>query len=210
MISSVLHIVYTALINMSISTDVSVPRWAIDNYGQRIEFTISRNGKKVGLHTVNFDTKNSGTVVESTTEIKIKFLFFTAYRFYYNAKEIWLDNTLKTVESITKDGNDEISLAYNFSADNDLFTTNHWNPEILNNTSVYNTITGKINEINIINKGWEKVRTGTGMRKAIRYDYEGDLQNISAWYDEKMRWVGLQFEARDGSIITYECENCGA
>ena len=58
----------------------------------------------------------------------------------------------------------------------------------------------------IVEKGYEMVETGQGKVKAMRYAYTGDLET-EIWYDEKKRWVGMEFVGSDGSHIKYLCKN---
>ena len=95
------------------------------------------------------------------------------------------------------------------SLEGSIFTTNHWNPNVLSQKSVLNTMTGRTNTVEISEVGKEMVRTGANKREAMRHEYDGDLTDVFTWYDEKKRWVGLDFKSKDGSVISYECNSCG-
>ena len=88
-----------------------------------------------------------------------------------------------------------------------IYPTNHWNAGVLGQNKVLNTLTGELNNIEIIEKGYEVVETGQGKVKAMRYAYTGDLET-EIWYDDKKRWVGMKFVGSDGSLITYLCQKC--
>jgi hypothetical protein len=77
----------------------------------------------------------------------------------------------------------------------------------LGSKEVLNTITGKPNAVNISASQIEMLRTTSGTLPATRFIYDGELET-TAWYDTDGRWVGLAFEARDGSTITYRCMSC--
>lgn len=209
MIISTIAVSCIALANISLQQPITATDWAKTAYGPSMEFLIRRNGKEVGSHTVSFDSSENQTVVQSSTSIKVKFFFITAYSFKYDAKETWVAEKLVSVDSKTKDGSDEFEFNKTFEGEEFLFPTNHWNPNVLMESAVYNTITGKTNSISIQSDEWELLPTGTGTRNAQRYDYSGDLKDVSAWYDEQGRWVALRFKAKDGSTITYECKRCG-
>jgi len=74
---------------------------------------------------------------------------------------------------------------------------------------VLNSITGKTNNVTISELGWEEISIQDETRPALRHEYSGDLKDVTTWYDEKGRWVGLQFKSKDDSIISYECNVCG-
>ncbi|MCC3861177.1 DUF6134 family protein [Pseudemcibacter aquimaris] len=208
--SAIILLLSTASLVENASYTMDNPaKWARHIYGERLEFIINRNDKPVGQHIVEFGHTDGLDEVKSSTEINIKFLFITAYKFNLSASEYWALDGLSRVESNSNDGGSKNVLLKNFDQNNDLLPTSHWNPLILNDTKVYNTITGKINSIKIYPIGWDKVPTNLGIRDAYRYDYHGDLNDVSAWYDDKGRWVSLKFIARDGSVISYECVKCG-
>ncbi|MDG1996316.1 MAG: DUF6134 family protein [Emcibacteraceae bacterium] len=204
---------------------VDIHNWALETYGPEITFDIKRKGKKIGSHSVTFDAQGDKLLIEATTKIRVKFLFITAYKFDYSSKEIWEQGHLVSLQSHTNDngknssvtmgyGENSVDVIHNGEATSNqfiqpLFTTNHWNPNILNSNQVLNTITGKTNKIEISSVGMDEVPTANGERKAMHHKYSGDLMDISTWYDQHDRWVKLNFKGNDGSIISYECNKCG-
>jgi hypothetical protein len=53
----------------------------------------------------------------------------------------------------------------------------------------------------VSDRGIEKVKTGSGMIDARRYDVDSEL-DASFWYDAQGRWVKTAFDA-EGSKIEY-------
>ena len=218
-----------ALENLSepaMAPDINIHEWIVPAYGSEISFDIKRKGKQIGTHEVTFENIDNRIYVEVITKIRVKFLFFNAFKFDYSSREVWQNNNLIFVYSSTNDNGEKSEVVKEFgenaaevlagdrqfssSLEGVNFTSNHWNPNVLNASTLLNTITGKINQVNISNQGWEVVPGQDGERNAIRHNYNGQLNNISAWYDEKWRWVGLSFKGKDGSVISYECKQCGA
>lgn len=198
---------------------------AADAYGGDIRFDVMRRGKRVGKHVTRFYGSADGEVrARSEMEIKIKALFVTVFRFNYTSDAVLGPDGLTAIESGTGRGkkaelNKGERVGDDFTwirKDGDgytvpaagLYSTDHWNPAVLTQNRVFNTITGKINSIKIEPVGYEMVETGTGPRRALKVQYSGDLDS-RAWYDEQGRWVGLEFEAQDGSTIRYVCTQCG-
>lgn len=191
-----------------ISTDME--SWVLPLYGEEMQFDVKRNGKKIGEHFVTFKQENDKLIVNAKTKIRVKFLFITAYRFDYKAEEIWQANELKTLNAYTNDNGEVSEVNYTYQdKTTPLFSTNHWNPNVLNADNVLNSITGKTNNVTISEMGWENISIQDETRAALRHEYSGDLKNVTTWYDEKGRWVGLQFTSKDDSIISYECNLCG-
>lgn len=193
-------------------------------YGPEMHFKVYRDGTRVGDHSVRFERNGEDLKVASTFDVAVKLFFITAYEFSYKSSAVWRDGTLYTLEAETNDDGDlhplmvrrngdalsidgyegELTAAY------DVFPTNHWNSDIVrhNPSVVLNTLTGGLNDIELVKRDRELVETGTGMRMATRYDYTGGLEN-SVWYDDDGRWVRMRFEAEDGSIIEHVCTLCG-
>jgi len=178
-------------------------------YGADIKFDVYRKGKRIGTHSVDFDKQDGTHTITSGTKLKVKFLFFTAYKFSYSSSEVWSEDELVKVDSVTNDGGDIYETFWDPEAEKHLLPTNHWNPEVLEKSKIYNTISGKLDEVTITPGDWYTIETNTGPRKAQRFEYSGDLENVSVWYDEQQRWVGMEFEGTDGSMIKYRCKMCG-
>ena len=193
-------------------------------YGPEHRFTVMRNGEVVGSHRLQFEQMADGLSIEAHFELEIPFLFFTAYRYSYRSAAQWQDGRLIRLEAKTDDDG-EVSRAVaerrgdgslwitgprgEYTAPPDLLPTNHWNPDVVTRDQVLNTITGALNAVTIRDLGEDVVQTSGGIVRARHYLYTGELQN-EVWYDESGRWVKMRFPARDGSVIEYLCQTCGA
>ncbi|MCC9624700.1 DUF6134 family protein [Thalassospira sp. MA62] len=195
----------------------------IDRYGPEITFQIRRDDAPVGRHRVQFNRGKDGLQVIAQTNIDISFFGFSAYNFDYRSESIWQDDKLATLSvQVDDDGkkadvtakhedgkllvtgpDGQVSVAGN------IFPTDHWHCGVLQSHTVLNTITGRPNDVQIANRGKEMLRTTKSRIEATQFTYDGELKT-TAWYDEHGRWVGLQFKARDGSTITYQCITCAA
>ena len=192
-------------------------------YGDKIIFDVFREGKIVGTHTVRFRGSPNDVFVTSKFNLKIDILFINAYSFEYSSKANWKDGTLHDLSVLVDDNGEKFSLEAKkrskyLTVSNDqesfqvplpIYPTNHWNAGVLVQSKVLNTLTGELNNVEIVEKGYEMVETGQGKVKAMRYAYTGDLET-EIWYDEKKRWVGMEFVGSDGSHIKYVCQKCSS
>lgn len=193
----------------------------IKRYGNEILFQIRRNNAPVGRHSVTFNQGRDGLQVIAQSNIDISFLGFNAYSFTYRSESLWQGNEMAALSVAVDDDGDRTIVGATRENGNlvvtgpdgiqtvpvNIFPTDHWHCGVLGSTSVLNTITGKPNSVDITAKPSEMLRTTNGTLRATEFSYDGELKT-NAWYDHKGRWVGLQFEARDGSTITYRCMNC--
>lgn len=204
----------------------STPSWAVsdigDLYGDKIAFNVLRKGEVVGEHITTFQKQGDEVVVNSRMNIDIMAFFFPLYAFEYRSKEVWKNDQLASLDVKVLDGSDKT--AFSAKRENNLldvtapdkpyqvsgpvFTTNHWNSDVVKDRRVLNTLTGNINIVTVKKIGRENVDVVGGILAATRYDYTGDLKDTSVWYDDQGRWVKLRFKARDGSMIDYRCRTC--
>lgn len=190
-------------------------------YGDKILFDVYRGDSKAGFHRVKFTKKGEKLGVESKFRLKIDFLFFTAFQYDYQSTATWANGQLRSLyATIDDDGNLFSVLAVRklnlfrlngpdgeIRVEAPLYPTNHWNPAVLEQAQVLNTLTGQINKVQIKAQNRETVITENGRIEATRYAYSGDLET-EVWYDDAGRWVKMRFKARDGSTINYVCRRC--
>lgn len=212
-------------ISVSDEIDTSLPTWTEQSYGDDMLFTVKREGKKIGTHSVSFSTEGDKLIVDTETKLKVKFLFITAYRFKYTAREIWQNGQISQISANTNANGKKFTYEMKFNGNNvsvddgatdtvfeleaAAFPSNHWNPNVLRAPIIMNTLSGSPNTIEITPLDWETRPTAEVSRRAQGFEYSGELNDVVSWYDERGRWVGLEFKGEDGSTITYECVRCG-
>jgi len=194
----------------------------IQRYGNELRFQIRRNDAPVGSHVVQFNQGRDGLQVVAQSNIDISFLGFNAYSFDYRSESLWQGDRLAALSVRVDDDGDETEVTAKTDLQGTLivdgpegeqtlpsgiFPTDHWHCGVLSSKEVLNTITGKPNAVDIRATDVEMLRTINVTLSATRFTYDGELET-TAWYDAAGRWVGLAFEARDGSTITYRCMNC--
>lgn len=188
----------------------------------KISFDVVRNGEVVGQHDTTFLSEGSDLIVKSKMNLKITLLGIPVYLFDYKSSEKWSDGVLSQIDVDVIDGADQFKMTSlmneqaleittslgNFKVQGSIISTNHWNSDVVKQTRVLNTLTGKINNVKLINKGKERIPSKNSEILATRYDYSGELTDTSVWYDSDGRWVKLEFKARDGSTVEYICTSC--
>lgn len=189
-------------------------------YGDSIVFKVLRDGTPVGYHRVDFRDQGSGVIVDTKFVVEVDFLFITAYRYEYESTEVWREGCLTELRALTDDDGDRSSV--NVTDDGGglrvvgpdgvvsaprLFPTNHWNAGVLGSEKVLNTITGQVDDVQIVDRGPSAVTVSGETVAAQRFSYTGDLV-VDVWYDEQGRWVKMRFE-KSGATIEYVCQQCG-
>ena len=203
--------------------DVRPPDFKAD---ETYVFHVFREGTKIGTHEVRLDHGDGGETVRAVfdTRLRVTFLGFTVYRLDYAAREEWRDNQLERLRVEVRNNGERRSMTGKRVDDGFVITgddgerridtpivpTNHWNPKILEQERVLNTLTGNVNRVSVRRVGQESISLpSSAALTATRYRYEGELR-LDSWYDPAGRWLAMSFEAKDGSTIEYRCSNCAA
>lgn len=190
-------------------------------YGDSMVFSVLRNGRPVGEHRVGFERDGGDLLVNVRYTVAIDVLFVTAYRYTYTSQSRWRDGCLVSLEALVDDDGDRSRViaradgdglaidgpAGAVRADAGIYPTDHWHPGVLGATSVLNTLTGRINDVRVVERGPATIVVNGRDRPARSYAYTGDL-DTEVWYDEDGRWVRLRFRAKDGSTIESVCQRC--
>lgn len=197
-------------------------------YGQSVVYGIYRKNKKIGEHTLHFthtDTANSRLLVEIESKIVVTVLKVPVYRFNYRSTETWIGGQLQSVDAATNDNGKKHKVSAERIAD-DMehmlledkngnttkakvgFASNHWNSRVVSADKMFNTLTGKANEIVFQANGVVNIRLADNSKSTIEathYKITGQV-NTDIWYDTSGRWVQLRFKGKDGTAIEYRCQ----
>jgi len=192
-------------------------------FGPIIEFEVLRDGTPVGRHQVRFENQQDGVTVTSEMALTVRLFSIPVYNFKYTAVEYWRQGQLHNLRVDVDDDGDKHRIEAERNQDKlsvvgpdgtrefsgGVFPTSHWNPAVLQQNTVLNTITGQMNNVEITKTSYENIEVSGVTRRAARYHYSGDLA-VTAWYDAAGRWIKLSFMAEDGSQIEYRCVICKA
>ena len=213
----------TPMVSAACGADSELVRFVDERYGQRIEFDVLRDGKSVGEHIATFAATANRLEVHSRMEISVTVLFIPVYRFEYEPTSVWCGENLVRLSPRTKDGGKATLTQVEPAADGlivrhrereqpvaeNLMPTDHWNPRVLQRSQVLNTITGRLNTVQISRCNSQSTLAAAAAPSGRCYEYSGELA-AKVWYDGSMRWVGLEFAGLDGSEIVYLCRDCQA
>ena len=192
-------------------------------YPNNITFNVFRDGVLVGKHQVTFTKlEEGGFRVVAQLRLQVTFLSFPVYQLHYKSNAVWQNGELKNLNSTTNDdgkiftinvikknhGLTVVSKNTKFQTDKNTLPTNHWNPEVLGDNKVINTLTGELSSIRITSRGKEKIDSMDKTILATKYEYSGDISTL-VWYSDYGNWVKMKFKASDGSDIEYKCIECG-
>jgi len=193
-------------------------------YGTTAVYQVFRDGKEIGQHALTFSRADKELTITVDSNLAVKILGVTVYRYRYTAEEVWSGGELVSVSSNIKDNRKALQTikalnrgsywtiekkGVERTTSSPEYSTNHWHPGALLASRVYHPLHGRVYGGNARPFGWERVVSEDGVvRSARKFRYSEGFKAV-VWYDEQWRWLKLEFAADDGSRIVYSCLSCG-
>ena len=193
------------------------PAVSVQPATETLQYAIMRKGEQIGTHTVELKRAGKETSVNLETNVEVKVLFVTAYRFQHSATERWVNGRLVELNSETDDNGTQHKLTAALKGaalevdadgkaaqvDKNIIPSSLWNPELVRQSVMLDTQTGQVMPISVVDGGSEEVTVETGPAPAHRYTIKGKFSQ-DVWYDSRGRLVQSQLVAKDGSVISYK------
>jgi len=170
-----------------------------------VSFDIIRKNKNIGSLITTFNKEDDKLEVRTILDIKVKVLLITAYKFFQDTTETWINGEFVKIEGYTDfedereyyiKGND---IDKNFIASgmdgelvlsNKIIPLNYWNKKILEEKEVFDTQKGIVRKITvkkleneIINMNNKKIETEKYIMNASRSPKDkGPFPQYTLWY----------------------------
>lgn len=185
--------------------------------GDKLSFTVTRNGKPIGSHVYTFDRQGRRTVVEIRTSIDFRLFSLPVYRFKHESREIWDGNQLVQLSSNTDDNGDPVTLDVRadgpilkiggpddvIEVDAKAVPASLWNRDVVRRERLLDTVNGAVMKTSATDLGDDTVTVGGKAVPARRFRLSGEY-NRELWYDQRDgTLVRVLFEADDGSEVEY-------
>lgn len=183
-----------------------------------IAFDLIRKDDRIGTHRIRFTREGDALHVAIDVDIKVKFLFFTAFTYEHRVRETWRDGRLVALETTTVRNGDEarvtgraVGQMFEVTAADgavkrlpaDILPTTYWHPRTRSADMLINSQTGEAMDVTIrpadtaigLGPPWGEV-------EARRFDISGQ-RDWSLWYDPAGCLLSVSFTGKDGSVISY-------
>lgn len=183
----------------------------------QLVFDVMRKGDLIGSHKMLFTRADGDLKIDIKTDIKVKILFATVYRFEHDGHEVWRDGRLQSMQSKTNDDGTphEMSMiakgtelqvtgdGVETMANAEIIPASLWHEGILKGGKILNTLDGRQMAIAVEDMGEETIKTGNNSVAARHYVISGELER-DLWYNSDQILVQIAFEGDDGSDILYQ------
>ena len=180
-------------------------------------FKVYLDDKEIGFHNFSMVHKQQHHEIYSSARFDVKFLFINAYSYKHDNVELWNGQCLNSINAVTDDNGD----LYNVSgkADNKAFIVNtaekqnkylpciktfaYWDPEFLKETTLLNSQTGEMIEVDSEFIGNETVSYRGEEITARHYRLHGKDLQIDLWYSVDDHWLALESLTESGRVVRY-------
>jgi hypothetical protein len=180
-------------------------------------FTITRNGDQIGTHSINLNRTGAETSVSIVTDLTVKVLFVTAYRFQHTASERWLNGRLVALNATTDDNGTRhqvsvVTAGTTLQIDADgktarldrtIIPGSLWNPELMRRPVMLDTQEGQVLPLTVVDQGPEDLTIDSRVIKAHHYVMKSKYSQ-DVWYDDQQHLVQVKLIGPDGSVIMYK------
>ena len=181
-----------------------------------LDFTVYRDGSEIGSHKIDIRCEGADTKVNIKTDVKVKMAFITVYRFEHEGKEIWRNGRLVRIESKTDDDGTDKWLkgrangkgleiegsAKAYTVKPTIIPASLWNPKIVKQGAILNTLDGSTMNVTIRDLGEESIKVHGKTIPARHFSITGQLQR-ELWFDADGTLVQVRFKGSDKSDIRY-------
>ena len=181
------------------------------------QFKVFLDGDEIGFHNFSMINKGEHKEIYSKARFNVKFLFFNAFSYQHDDVEHWRGQCLKSINAFTNDNGEQHKVSGKI--DNDKFIVNtiqkqsaylpcvktfaYWNPEFLKESSLLNSQTGEMIDVQSEFIGNETLTHKGQTVDAKRYRLRGENLQIDLWYSNDDHWLALESLTEGGRIVRY-------
>jgi len=181
-------------------------------------FRVYLGDSPIGHHHFRLVEKDGRSRLQTEADFKVRFLFFTAYRYQHVNNETWKNDCLLAIESHT-DANGRI-LNVRGAQGPDGFeldvpetagsipgcvkTFAYWNPDILDESALLNPQTGELLPVKVEKLQLDNLSVRGHSIAAQRYRLSTPDLALDVWYSQGGEWLALQSTTKDGRTLRYE------
>jgi hypothetical protein len=185
-------------------------------------FNVSLDGRLIGEHRYALREHEQRRELTSEARFSVKVLFFPAYRYEHEAREVWRGECLEQISARTDDNGERSTVIgretdgyFRVEQRGSVEVIEHcvqsfayWNPRILRAARLLNPQTGEYVSVTVLPMGREAVGSHDQAERyrLIGNDRRGTPLQIDLWYTRDREWLALESRMPDGRRLRYSLE----
>ena len=191
---------------------------SVESAEQEWNFRVFLDEQEIGFHNFELTVEDGTQRVTTEAEFRVRFLFFTAYRYEHENEETWEGDCLKQIESRTDDNGRRFAVRglrqqdrFALDASNAsvglpdcIKTFAYWNPSILEASTLLNSQTGELLPVDVELIAEEVLDVRGEQMPAKRYRLESQDLELDIWYSDDLEWLALESTVEGGRKLRYE------
>ena len=180
-------------------------------------FDVFLDDREVGGHRYHFEGDPSDFRLESRAEFAVKIAFVTVFSYDHEADEHWVDGCLVTLASETEARReftvDARRTSDGFSVDTGdggqtyawacPWSFAYWNPALRERARLVNPQDGKVFDLSFEALEPAPLTIGERSVRTRRWAMTGEKLDVTLYYDEQDRWLGLDSVVEGGRVLRY-------
>ncbi len=181
---------------------------------QEWRFDVLLDDKNIGHHHFRVEDAGERRLVSSDAQFDVKFLFFSAYRYQHQNREIWSGGCLTTLASRTNDNGQSLRVEAQQSQQSLVVEASgqrrqlsgcvksfaYWDPSFLDADKLLNAQTGEHLDVSVQKLDLERIQVRGETMQAHRYRLSAGDMTIDVWYSPQRQWVALESRTGGGRL----------
>lgn len=177
-------------------------------------FNVYLDDKEIGYHHFRVEDAGDQHLVATDAQFNVKFLFFNAYRYQHQNRELWRNGCLQGLESRTDDNGESFRVVA--EKRNDAFIVEsrgqessitgcvksfaYWDPSFLSADKLLNAQTGEHLDVTVQDLGPDQIEVRGNSVPANRYRLIARDMMIDLWYSPQRQWLALESRTNSGRL----------
>lgn len=188
-----------------------------DSDAKEWNFRVYLGESAIGHHVYRLTEHGGSKTIVTEADFKVRFLFFTAYRYQHLNTETWQDDCLQQIESRTDANGRILSVRglqgpQGFRIDQPETQSLHscvksfayWDHDILEEDALLNPQTGELTAIDVELLAEEMLEVRGREVPARKYRLKTSDLAVDVWYSQDREWLALESTTKDGRTLRYE------
>ncbi len=185
---------------------------------QTLKFNVFLNDREIGTHSVRIQRKDGEITVTVTANFLVKVMRIPVFRYAHKASEIWRDNCLVKVDTVTQNNQEALRIVSEGKPTGLFIQTPtgaqllsgcvrsyaYWDPSLLEAERLLNTQTGEYQKTRRRYLGVADYTIGREKFKAQHYRLTVADKAIDLWYSKENEWLGLKTMVTGGRKLEYQ------